>query len=128
MPPETTPESLRVAADERGAVFEPIDDALLAAQHNCHIVVSAPGAVRGNHVHRAATETTAVTGPCEVRWRSQGQIHQVEVPAGQVWRFVFAPGVSHAFRGLGPTPWVIASFSTQPHDPARPDVTRDVLM
>ena len=122
-----TPESLRVAADDRGVVFEPISDAQIPAQRNCHIVVSKPGAVRGNHRHGGYTETTAITGPCEVRWRSGAAIERVEVPAGEVWRFIFPPGVSHAFRGTGTAPMIIASFSTMPHDSAHPDVTRDAL-
>jgi dTDP-4-dehydrorhamnose 3,5-epimerase-like enzyme len=122
------PQPLRIAADERGVVFEPISDAEIAAQHNCHIVISKPGTVRGNHQHAKSTEITAITGPCEVRWREHGRLHDVQVPAGEVWRFVFPPGVSHAFRGSGSTPMIIASFSTQAHDPRQPDVSRDVLI
>lgn len=123
-----TPQPLRVAADERGVVFEPIADGEIAAQHNCHVVISRPGAIRGNHLHPRATEITAITGPCEVRWREAQGIRQAQVPAGEVWRFVFPPGVSHAFRGTGSEPMIIASFSTLPHDPAQPDVARDVLI
>ena len=123
-----TPQPLRVAADDRGVVFEPVGEFEIGAQHNCHVVVSKPGAVRGNHQHSIGTEITAITGPCEVRWREQGKVQEVQVPSGEVWRFVFPPGVSHAFRGTGHTPMIIASFNTLAHDPARPDVTRDVLI
>lgn len=127
-PASVTPQVMRVAADERGVVFEPIGELEMAAQHNCHIVLSKPGAIRGNHLHHVGTEITAITGPCEVRWRERGQLHDALVPAGEVWRFVFPPGVAHAFRGTGTAPMVIASFNTEAHDPARPDVSRDVLI
>jgi len=38
--------------DARGVVFEPLAAAALAACANVHVVVSRPGAVRGNHLHR----------------------------------------------------------------------------
>ena len=127
MPDNVTVQTMRVAADERGMVFEPIAEKEISAQRNCHVVVSRPGAVRGNHRHNLSTEITTLTGPCEVRWRDNGAVHDAQVPAGEVWRFVFPPGVSHAFRGTGEAPMILASFSTRPHDPAQPDTTRDVL-
>lgn len=123
-----SPQPLRVAADERGVVFEPIAELEMTLQRNCHVVLSKPGAIRGNHLHHVGTEITAITGPADVHWRERGELRAVQVPAGEVWRFVFPPGVSHAFRGTGSGPMVIASFNTQPHDPARPDVSRDVLI
>ena len=53
--------------DARGWLIEPIDGATLASQRNAHFVVTEPGAVRGNHVHRRGTEVTVAIGPAQVR-------------------------------------------------------------
>jgi hypothetical protein len=52
----------------------------------------------------------------------------VEVPAGEVWRFTFKPGVAHAFKNIGSQPFILASFNTEEHDQAAPDAARDVLI
>jgi dTDP-4-dehydrorhamnose 3,5-epimerase-like enzyme len=119
---------LKVHADARGAVFEPLEPSLLTGWRNVHTVVSEPGAIRGNHRHLRGTEVTTVLGPALVRYRSDGRIEDVEVPSGQAWRFVFPPGVAHAFKNTGSRPFVLVSFNTEEHDPARPDVERDELI
>ena len=129
----STPESAVVIdtvamhADARGAVFEPIDAADLGRQRNTHVVLSHPGAVRGNHRHLVGSEVTVVIGPAEVRYREAGVVHDVLVPAGVAQRFRFPAGVSHAFRNPGPGLMVLASFNSEVHDPAFPDLERDVL-
>jgi quercetin dioxygenase-like cupin family protein len=92
------------------------------------VALSEPGAVRGNHRHARGTETTSVVGPIWVRYREGDSIRDVHVPTGQVWRFCFPPGVSHAFKNIGAATAVLASFNTEEHDPAQPDVVRDVLI
>lgn len=123
-----TSERLTVHADARGSVFEPLAPGEFAAQRNAHVVVTEPGAVRGNHYHRRGTEVLAVMGPARVRTRRDGEVADTEVPPGEVVRFTIPPGVSHAVRNTGTTPIVIVSFNTEPHDPERPDVVRDVLL
>lgn len=49
-------------------------------------------------------------------------------PSGEIWRFTFPPGVTHAFQTLGVSAALIVSFNAMPHDPANPDVTRDVIL
>lgn len=61
--------ALRQARDARGVVFEPLASAQLGAQRNVHVVLSAPGAIRGNHFHRVLHEVTVVMGPARVAWR-----------------------------------------------------------
>jgi dTDP-4-dehydrorhamnose 3,5-epimerase-like enzyme len=134
---------LRQSRDARGVVFEPLDAAALAAQRNVHVVLSAPGAVRGNHFHRVQHEVTVVVGPARVAWRlahalegtnagdaapPSAAIETVEVPAGAAWRFEFPPGIAHAFENTGPETQVLIAFATHSHDPANPDTFRDPLL
>jgi len=119
--PNATVELLRVAADARGLLVEPLDPADFPAQRNGHLVVSRPGTVRGNHVHRIGTETVVVVGPALVRLDEDGARRDVVVAEGEAVRVLIPPGVAHAFRGDGPGPMVVVSFNTNPHDPASPD-------
>jgi dTDP-4-dehydrorhamnose 3,5-epimerase-like enzyme len=119
---------LKVHADGRGAVFEPLEPALLAGWGNVHTVISQPGAVRGNHRHLRGTEVTAVLGPTLVRYRVGDTIEEHQVPAGEAWRFAFPPGTAHAFKNTGVAASVLVSFNTEVHDPARADVERDELI
>ena len=119
--PTATIEPLRVASDARGHLVEPLDAERYADQRNAHLVVTAPGAVRGNHVHRVGTETVVVLGPALVRLDEDGARRDVAIAAGEAVRVTLPPGVAHAFRGDGPGPMVIVSFNTHPHDPAAPD-------
>ena len=119
---------LRVHADARGAVFEPLEPELLTGWRNVHMVVTEPGAIRGNHRHLRGTEVTTVLGPALVRYRAESGLEDVEVPAGEAWRFVFPAGVAHAFKNTGGRPFVLVSFNTEEHDPTRPDVERVELI
>jgi dTDP-4-dehydrorhamnose 3,5-epimerase-like enzyme len=119
---------LKVHADARGAVFEPLEAALLNGWRNVHTVISEPGAVRGNHRHVRGTEVTAVLGPALVRYRCGAQIEEQQVPAGEAWRFVFPPGTAHAFKNTGTQPSVLVSFNTEAHDGARPDAEHEQLI
>lgn len=121
-------DKLRRATDARGQVFEPLDAAGLADQRNVHVVVTAPGHIRGNHFHDRGTEVTAVAGPAHVRYREDSEVVDADIPADEVWRFVFPPGVVHAFQNTGTTDLVIVSFNSIAHDPERPDTTREVIL
>ena len=114
--------------DPRGTVFEPLPGDELADYRNVHIVLSEPGAVRGNHYHVRGMEITTVIGPTLVRFRESGVLRDVDVPAGEAWRFRFPAGVPHAFRNTGSRSSVIASFNTEEHDRAAPDAIREVLI
>ena len=120
-------EVLRVAQDVRGYVFEPLGSGF-GEFRNVHVVYTVPGVVRGNHYHVLGTEVCSVTGPTLVRYREGGETADVQVPAGQVWRFTFPPGVAHAFRSEGSEPSVMAAFNTEVHDPDHPDAVREVLL
>jgi UDP-2-acetamido-2,6-beta-L-arabino-hexul-4-ose reductase len=109
------------------AVFEPLGAVELAAQRNVHVVVSEPGAIRGNHRHYVGHEVAVVVGPAVVRYREASVVREVQVAAGVAQRFHFPAGVSHAFRNPGPGLMILASFNTEVHDPAHPDLERDAL-
>src|ERR1700687_4009976 len=100
-------QKLKVHADRRGAVFEPLEPALLAGWRNVHTVVSEPGALRGNHRHMFGTEVTAELGAALVSYRTGERIEELHVPAGEVWRFVFPPGTAPAFNNTGAQPIVL---------------------
>lgn len=121
-------QNLRVAKDARGYVFEPLEPDAIGAYRNVHVVYTAPGVVRGNHRHLVGTEISSVAGPALVRYRVDGTVHDAQVPAGEVWRFEFPPGVAHAFRNDGNEPMLLAAFNTAEHDPDKPDAVRDVLI
>ncbi len=125
---KVTIDSIPPRSDARGVVFEPVDAGTLAQQKNFHTVITVPGAVRGNHFHRQGTEIIAVTGPALVRYREDGEIQEVEIPAAAVLRFIFPPGVSHAIQNTGPEPNVMVGFNTMTHDPEHPDTVEDILI
>jgi dTDP-4-dehydrorhamnose 3,5-epimerase-like enzyme len=120
-------EPLRVARDPRGYLFEPLGSSF-EGFHNVHVVYTVPGVVRGNHYHVKGTEVCSVSGPTLVRYREGNETHDVQVPAGEVWRFTFPPGVAHAFRNDGDQPSVLAAFNTEIHDPAVSDAVKEVLL
>ena len=120
-------EKLRVAADQRGDVFEPLDAAGLQGQQNVHVVWTEPGHVRGNHFHREGHEVSVVRGPALVRYREDDKLIELNVPAGEAWRFSFPPGVVHAFKNTGAVAMIIVSFNTAVHDPGKSDTVREVI-
>jgi uncharacterized RmlC-like cupin family protein len=93
-----------------------------------HVVMSVPGAVRGNHRHVRGTEITSVTGPALVRFRDADGLRDVAVPPGETWRFHFPPGTPHAFRNTGVEPMILVSFNTEEHDPNVPDAVQDEIL
>jgi UDP-2-acetamido-2,6-beta-L-arabino-hexul-4-ose reductase len=118
---------LVVKADARGFVYEPAQAAALAAQQNVHVVISEPGAVRGNHFHRRGSEILTVVGPALIRVREDGVVRDVTVMEGEVMRCHFPPLVPHAVRNTGTRPNVLVAFNTVGHDPAAADVFPDEL-
>jgi dTDP-4-dehydrorhamnose 3,5-epimerase-like enzyme len=121
-------ETMKTHCDARGSLFEPMNDAELAAQRNVHVVLTEPAGVRGNHVHTTAVEMTTVVGPCLVRLKEAGEIRDIEVPAGETWRFTIPPGVVHAYRNTGDSVMVLISFSTTVHDAAGADTRREQIL
>ena len=126
--PLTRVDPVKTIRDPRGSLFEPLSDLELIAQRNVHVVLTQPNEVRGNHAHHKATEITSVTGPCLVRLKEGDALRDVQVPAGEVWRFTIPPGVVHAYRNTGDAVMVLISFSTQVHDPAANDTRREQIL
>ncbi len=125
---KTRIETVRTHRDARGAVFEPVGVAELAGSRNVHVVLTEPGGVRGNHRHVVGTEVSVVTGPALVRLKEDGVVRDVEVPAGETWRFTVPPGVAHAYRNPGPGTMVLIGFNSELHDPAHPDAVREEIL
>ena len=125
---KTLIEPVSAYRDGRGAVFEPVDERQIAGKRNVHVVLTEPGQVRGNHRHLLGSEIAVLTGPAQVRLREDGVLRDVDVPAGEVWRFTIPPGVAHAFRNPGPGTMVLIGFNTELHDPARPDAVREEIL
>jgi dTDP-4-dehydrorhamnose 3,5-epimerase-like enzyme len=119
-------QSVKTHRDARGALFEPLTDAQLAAQKNVHVVLTAPNEVRGNHMHHTAVETTSLVGPCLIRLKEAGIIRDIDVPPGEIWRLTIPPGVVHAFLNTGDSTMVLVSFSTHVHDPG--DTVREQIL
>ena len=121
-------DQLKLHSDKRGNVFEPIGGEFLSAQHNCHVVVSKPGVIRGNHYHLNGTETIVVVGPALLKFKEGDEIYEVEVPADQTCRFIIPPKISHAIKNTGRDINFLIAFNTLPHDPLNPDVVSDILI
>jgi dTDP-4-dehydrorhamnose 3,5-epimerase-like enzyme len=121
-------QAVKTHRDARGCLFEPLTDAELAGQKNVHVVLTQPNEVRGNHVHGTATETTTVVGPCLIRLKEAGEIRDLDVPAGEIWRLTIPPGVVHSFRNTGDSVMVLVSFSTNLHDPLGSDTQREQIL
>lgn len=118
---KTLVEEIAVGTDDRGCVFEPLSSEALRRQGNVHLVVTLPGRVRGNHYHVKGFEILVVRGPALVRHRDEAQVTETVVPDGRVVRFSFPPGVPHAIRCTGSQPGLLVAFSSEIHDPSRPD-------
>lgn len=121
-------EAVKRFSDQRGFVFEPLAGEDLAIQKNAHVVVSRPGAVRGNHYHLKGTETLVIGGPARDRIRKDGAIDDFTIPADTLCRLVIPPGVAHAIQNTAETDCLLIAFNTEPHDPDQPDLVQDILI
>jgi dTDP-4-dehydrorhamnose 3,5-epimerase-like enzyme len=128
MNPRTTIEPIAFPSDARGLVLEPLRPDEFAGQRNAHLVVTAPGCVRGNHYHLRGTEVMAILGPALVRVAEAGEVRDYQIALGEAYRFTFPPGVAHAIQNTGTTPQIAIAFNTEVHDRAKPDVVRAVLI
>jgi UDP-2-acetamido-2,6-beta-L-arabino-hexul-4-ose reductase len=128
MRPEVSIEAVKIASDLRGLVLEPLGPDALPHQRNVHLVMTEPGCIRGNHYHERGKEVTVAFGPSLFRYRQGTGVVDLQIPDGQAYRITIPPGIAHAFQNTGAGRQVLIGFNTEPHDPARPDVVRDVLI
>jgi dTDP-4-dehydrorhamnose 3,5-epimerase-like enzyme len=119
---------INVHRNKRGMVFEPLDPQRIAGQRNVHVVVSEPGAVRGNHRHENGTEIITLCGPAKALFKVDENINEVIIPMLEVIQFTIPPGVAHAFINTGESPSVLVAFNTEEHDPENPDVVHEILI
>jgi oxalate decarboxylase/phosphoglucose isomerase-like protein (cupin superfamily) len=92
------------------------------------VLLTEPGCVRGNHYHTRGTEVFTVQGPALVRIRDEQGVQDTLIPEGAVTRFIIPPGAGHAVQNLGARPTLLVTFRDRAHDPAHPDVVREVLI
>ena len=128
MPARVTIEPIAYPTDARGLVLEPLGPDDLPRQRNAHLVLTVPGGIRGNHYHRRGSEITAVIGPALFRYRDGDAVRDFAIAPGDAYRIAIPPGIGHAFLNSGDVPMVLIGFNTEAHDPAAPDVVRDVLI
>lgn len=119
---------IETRADKRGEVLEPVSGDELRKFQNCHVVVSRPGAVRGNHYHRVRHETMIVQGPALVRLRDAAGSRDVEVPSRAAYRIDVPAGIPHAVKNTGDEPGLVVVFATRSFDREDPDVYEEVLI
>ena len=127
-PPKVLAEPLTPHRDNRGFLFEPLGAADLSSQKNIHLAWTTPGSIRGNHYHLRGTEVAVVLGPALVRYRDTTGSHDVRVPGGALWRFVFPPRVEHAYGAIGPEPMLLVGFNSEAYEPDAPDVVAAHLL
>ena len=75
-------------------------------QRNVHLVLTEPGAVRGNHYHERGREVSVAFGPALLPLPRGGCVRDVLIPEGEAYRFTIPPGVAHAFQNTGRSPIV----------------------
>lgn len=121
-------ETVDQKSDPRGSVWEPLDSIELGGQSNCHVVITRPGGIRGNHFHKIGTEIATQGGPALVKFRDTDGDQSVEIKEGEIVRFVFPPNCPHAFQNNGQTPNLLVAFNTETFDPTAPDVYPEPLI
>ena len=121
-------DQLETHSDLRGMVFEPIENDKINSQKNIHLVISEPGAVRGNHYHLRGTETLAVVGPALIRFKENDELHDCEVPLEHVHKFIIPPKVAHAIKNIGDKSHILVSLNTVKHNPQKPDQVREIIL
>jgi len=125
---KVTIDQLKIHEDNRGIVFEPIEDGSILLQQNCHVVISKPGAIRGNHYHLSGTETLAVMGPALLRLKEGNQISNFEMPLNQIYKIIIPPNVTHAIKNTGKQNNILIAFNTVHHDRNNPDLIKEIIM
>jgi len=123
-------EQMTYPNDHRGYVIEPVGLDAIPYQKNVHMALTEPGHIRGNHYHLRGHEIAVVMGPALFRYREEpdGAVQDLNIAPGEAYRLRIPPGVAHAFQNPGQVPMMIIAFNTEVHDPANPDVVRDVLI
>ncbi|MBA2491655.1 MAG: hypothetical protein H0V34_08125, partial [Gammaproteobacteria bacterium] len=93
-----------------------------------HMVLTEPGAIRGNHYHTRGTEVLAGAGPLLIRLRDGDARMELQIAADEAIRVTIPAGVAHAIMNTGDKPSAIVSFSTESYNREEPDVVREVLI
>lgn len=105
--------------DTRGSVIVPAADDLLRAGQvrNLHVVVCHPGTVRGNHLHRNATEALCVLEGHFIAYFEDPRdrdLIPIEIPAGRFVLLEIQPGIAHAVENVGRSDGLLLCYADRP--------------
>ncbi len=109
----------RFHRDPRGWAFFPFQGALDIIPAGCdldsfHVVMTMPGAVRGNHRHPESAEWMHVFGgPVTLYWDQDGQTRE-RVMKSESCLIHIPAGTAHAVKNHGPGPIYLAAFREKP--------------
>lgn len=109
-----TIERITMHRDQRGMLFEPLGPEALGSGslRNVHVATMAPGAVRGGHLHKTATEWFCFSGDITFIARDrEGKREELEFGRDECVRITVAPGIAHALVNRGPREEFFICFS-----------------
>ena len=113
--------------DNRGRVFEPIDNINSININNFHVVITKPGTVRGNHYHKNGTETLICLGEASIVYKYQDELPMTfTVDADEIYKFTFPANVSHAIKNIGRENLILLCFNTCPNEPE--NTIKDIII
>ena len=69
-----------------------------------------------------------MVGPALIRFKENDELHDFEVPSGQVYKFIIPPKVVHAIKNIGDKPSILVAFNTVEHNPQNPDQVRENIL
>ena len=69
-----------------------------------------------------------MVGPALIRFKENDELHDFEVPSGQVYKFIIPPKVVYAIKNIGDKPSILVAFNTVEHNPQNPDQVRENIL
>lgn len=119
---------LRQISDERGKIMHMLrsDDPQFERFGEIYFSMAYPGAIKAWHLHTKMTLNYAVVAGMvklvlyDPRPSSptKGEVQEIFLGEQNYARVKIPPGIYNGFKGVGPTPAIVANCSTIPHDPA----------
>jgi dTDP-4-dehydrorhamnose 3,5-epimerase-like enzyme len=99
---------------------------------NLHLGTVAPGAVRGNHLHRRTRELLLVhyRGDWEPAWSAgpTGSAQRRQFSGDGCLGIRIPPGIAHAVRNAGTRELTVVALTDAPYSREDPDVVRRSLL
>jgi dTDP-4-dehydrorhamnose 3,5-epimerase-like enzyme len=128
------PRELDLRKDARGSFLK-----VLMREHiggsrefgEIYVTTAYPGHVRGNHLHRVATEWFCVVvgrGRLMTENLATGERREIILDAQNPHTVQVNPGIAHAVQNVGEGPMLLLAYADQPYDAAQPDEVRRILI